>query len=104
MDKMTASVTNSAANLRLSSGFAPGPRKSMRQIAAVGPAQLLQALHKDAHEGLFVGIVGGEWYQHADAAHPIRLLRVRHAAAPPSSVMNSRRFTARRLPCFRQKE
>ena len=26
-----------------------------------------------------------------------------HAAAPPSSAMNSRRFTARCLPCFRQK-
>jgi hypothetical protein len=26
------------------------------------------------------------------------------AAAPPSSVMKSRRFTARCLPCFRQKE
>ena len=26
-----------------------------------------------------------------------------HAAAPPSSVMNSRRFTAQYLPCFRQK-
>jgi hypothetical protein len=25
------------------------------------------------------------------------------AAAPPSSVMNARRFTARFLPCFRQK-
>jgi hypothetical protein len=24
------------------------------------------------------------------------------AAAPPSSVMNSRRFTDQRLPCFRQ--
>src|SRR5262249_30713246 len=26
-----------------------------------------------------------------------------HAAAPPSSVMNVRRFTARCLPCFRPK-
>ena len=38
-------------------------------------------------------------HQHADPAHPFRLLRARderprrRAAVPPSSVMNSRRFT-----------
>src|SRR5262249_29870728 len=47
--------------------------------------------------GRCLRIVYGHIHQHADAAHPLALLRARAgsghaAAAPPSSVMNSRLF------------
>jgi hypothetical protein len=58
-------------------GIGAGPTEIDAKVAAVGPAQLLQALHEDEHERLFVGIGGGERHQHADAAHALTLLRPR---------------------------
>src|SRR6516164_7274129 len=47
------------------------------QVAAVGPAQLLQSLHERRKAGLSFRIVRCEWREHADAPHPFRLLRPR---------------------------
>ena len=61
-----------------------------------GPAQLRQPLQERPEAGLKFRIVRGCGQEHADAPHPLGLLRAHRerpvAAAPPSSVMNSRRF------------
>ena len=66
-------------------------------VTAVSPAQLLQPLCKRREAGLPFRIVRGQTAQHADAPHPLALLRGaasgRAAIAPPSNVMNSRRFS-----------
>jgi hypothetical protein len=38
---------------------------------------LLQALHEFGHAALCLWIVGGEIHEHADAPHPLALLRAR---------------------------
>jgi hypothetical protein len=40
-----------------------------------GPTQLLQALRKSRQAGVSFRIVRGEWREHADAPHPLALLR-----------------------------
>jgi hypothetical protein len=51
---------------------------------------------------LALGIIGGEIYEHADAPHPLALLRARaasgQAAALPRNVMNARRFMSTIVP------
>ena len=64
-------------------------------VAAVGPAELLQRLYERRFAGLSFRIVRGRVHEHADAPHALSLLRPRRerpcCAAPPRSVMNSRR-------------
>ena len=84
-----ASATNSAACLRMSSALPRGPASVDPHVAADGPAQLLQPLQERREAGLTFRIVRGRGHEHADAPHPLGLLRARRerprAAAPPSS-------------------
>ena len=89
-----ASATNSAACLRMSSAL-PRPTGIDPQVAADGPAQLLQALQERRDAGLCSGSSAA-----AVISTPMRRIRSpccaraasgHAAAAPPSSVMNSRR-------------
>ena len=70
-----ASATNSAAYLRMRSASAGGPPGIDPHVAAVGPAQLLQALQERREAGLPFRIVRGQVHKHADAPHPLGLLR-----------------------------
>ena len=72
-----ASATNSAACLRMRSVSPAAQRVSMRHVAAVGPAQFLQSLHERRDASLCLRVVRGEWNEHADAPHPLGLLRAR---------------------------
>src|SRR5262249_22570086 len=47
------------------------------QVAADGPAQLLQPLCQRGDAGRRFRIVGGQVHEHADAPHPFALLRAR---------------------------
>jgi hypothetical protein len=58
----------------LSPGFAP-PSVVYPYIAADGPPQWLQRLQKRRDAGLSFGIVGSCGQEHADAPHPLALLR-----------------------------
>jgi hypothetical protein len=66
------------------------------QVATDAPAQLLQSLLERRHIQLYFRIVGGE-----DISTPTRRIGLGccaraasgHAATPPTSAMNSRRFT-----------
>jgi hypothetical protein len=71
-------------------------------VAAVGPAQLLQALHECRNAGLPFHIVRGYIREHADAPHALALLRSccngpsdrraaeqRHELAPPGHSITS---------------
>src|SRR6266446_789787 len=55
---------------------AAGPAGLDLHVAAVGPAQLLQRLHERSEVGLLVGLLG-RTHEHADAPHPLALLRAR---------------------------
>src|SRR5215470_14776740 len=57
--------------------IAPGPAGIDLHIATIGPAQLLQALPERRDAGFCLRIIHGEWYEHADAPHPLGLLRAR---------------------------
>ena len=64
-------------------------------IAAIGPAQFLQSVRERGEAGLRFRIVGGRGHEHADAPASLGCCARAasgHAAAPPSSVMNSRRL------------
>ena len=52
-------------------------RRPRRHVAAVGPAQFLQPLQEDREASLSFRIVGGQVPEHADATHPVGLLRAR---------------------------
>ena len=73
-----------------------GPAGVDPQVAAVAPAQLLQGPRERREAGLSFRIARGLIYEHANTPHALCLLRARRrgpfAAAPPSSVMNSRRL------------
>ena len=71
-----ASATISAALLRRPSESAP-ERAFDLQGAPYDPAQLLQSLCKCKHASPVFRIVQSQWCEHADAAHPLRLLRPR---------------------------
>ena len=72
-----ASATNSAAYLRMRSA-SPAPQRVVDpHVAAVGPAQLLQPLQERREAGLSFRIVRGQAHEHADAPHPLGLLRAR---------------------------
>ena len=58
-------------------GVARCPAVVDPHVAAVGPAQLLQPLQERRDAGLSFRIVGGEVHEHADAPHPLALLRAR---------------------------
>jgi hypothetical protein len=63
-------------------------------VAAI-PTQVRKCLRERGDDSLPQGIVFVERHEHADAPHAVALLRARwsgQAAAPPRSVMNSRRF------------
>ena len=87
-----ASATNSAACLRISAASPAAQRVSIRTLRPIGPAQLRQRLQECRDAGLKFRIVRGCGHEHADAPHPLGLLRARrerpHAAAPPSREMN----------------
>src|SRR5262249_40110247 len=70
-----ARATHSAACLRMSSALAQGV--SIDQVAAVAPAQLLEGLHQRREAGLSFRIVRWQVHEHADAPHPLALLRPR---------------------------
>ena len=77
-----------------------GPTGIDLHVAADGPAQLLQPLQERPRCGpVLQDRPRLRAYEYADAPHPLRLLRARRqrprAAAPPSSVMNSRRLIIR---------
>src|SRR5262249_23724268 len=54
-----------------------GPAGVDRQVAAVAPAQLLEGLHQRREAGLSFRIVRWQIHEHADAPHPLALLRAR---------------------------
>ena len=72
-----ASATNSAACLRMSSALPAAQRVSIRTLRPIGPAQLLQPLQERRDAGLTFRIVRGCGHEHADAPHPLGLLRAR---------------------------
>ena len=91
-----ASAASSAACLRMSSGLVVAQRMSIVYVAAVAPAQLLQALLERCDAGLIVSIVGGRRPTARRCA-----VRGRSAAPAPraatrprrrEAMMNSRRF------------
>ncbi len=65
------------------------------KVVALRPTQLAEPLPKSIDTSLSFWIVLSMCRKHADAPHPLCLLRAGesgHAVAPPASVMNSRRF------------
>ena len=67
------------------------PRRSSSPILQ----NLIFGTHSGPNAGLSFRIVRGQMHKHADAPGPLGLLRLhrqRPSPAPPSSVMNSRRF------------
>ena len=84
--------------------FAPAVVET--EVLPQRPTGLLQRLSESCEPGLSFRVVRREWREHADAPHPLALLRVRangHAAAAPPGVTNLRRFTVRSLACFQPK-
>ena len=73
----------------------PPPQRYSICTLRPAPSPIVKCLHKCFDVTLRFRIVFGHCHQHADAPHPLALLRLRRerprAAAPPSSVMNSRR-------------
>src|SRR5436189_4417949 len=69
------SATNSTAFLRMLSIIAPGPAGIDLHVAAIGPAQLVQAPLEPREAGFCLRIIHGEWYEHAYSPHPLSLLR-----------------------------
>ena len=92
-----ASATSSATYLTSALGIAGAPANIDPHVAAIGPAQFLQALQECCEARLSFLIVRGHAHEHADAPHALALLRACRQRTmpphpPPSSVMNSRRF------------
>src|SRR5262249_11175864 len=58
-------------------GIAPAPACFDPHIATVGPPQMLQYLHERGHASLRLPIVRGNRHEHADAPHPLAVLRAR---------------------------
>ena len=79
-----ASATNSAAYLRMSFGIARGPAIVDPHVAAVGPAQLLQALQERREQPSSASSPSRPAHEHADAPHRARAAaRAPRAAMPP---------------------
>src|SRR5262252_6327072 len=73
-----ASETNSATYLRSRFGIAQTPSILDTEVSAVGPASFLQALDEGVAAGLPFRIVRSQAaHEHADAPHPLALLRAR---------------------------
>src|SRR5262245_42484810 len=70
-------ATNSATYLRMRSASPADHRVSILHIATVGPAELLQSLQECRVAGLTVRVIYGRGMEHADASHPLALLRPR---------------------------
>ena len=91
-----ASATNSAACLRMASALPPPQRESIRTLRPSVQPNCCSPCTNAAKRRRASAIVRGDAHEHADAPHPLALLRARRkrprAAAPPSSVMNSRRL------------
>src|SRR5262245_57415091 len=62
-------------------GIAGTPANIDPHVAAIGPAQFLQALQERRDARLCLLIVRGQAHEYADAPHPLALLRPRHS--PP---------------------
>ena len=79
LERMTsdASATNSAAYSRTSSALPRGPAGIDLRVAADAPTQFLQPLQERCDAGLSLRIVRGLAHEHADAPHPLALLRTR---------------------------
>jgi len=77
---MTSGVTaaNSAACLRISAALAVAPADIDPDIAADRPTRQSQSLLECPDTDLKFRIVRGCGQEHADAAHPLALLRPRH--------------------------
>ena len=72
-----ASATNSAACLRMSVGIARAPAIVDPHVAADRSSPIAAALQERADAGLCFRIVRGCGHEHADAPHPLALLRAR---------------------------
>src|SRR5262249_53514193 len=58
-------------------GLAVAPAIVDAEVLPNGPTQLLQALRKSRQTAVSFRIICSEWREHADAAHPLALLRAR---------------------------
>jgi len=58
-------------------GVSGGPTGVDLHVATDRPARLLQPLRKRRDAGLHYRIVRGQRHEHANAPHPLRLLRTR---------------------------
>ena len=58
-------------------GIGHGPAGVDPHVAAVGPAQLRQALQERRHAGLIFRIIRGRCHQHANSPNALALQRVR---------------------------
>jgi hypothetical protein len=63
--------------LAKSVAIAGPPTNLEAQVAAVAPARLLQPIDERHQAGLSFPIIRGQVHQHADAPHPLGLLRAR---------------------------
>ena len=72
-----ASATNSAASLRMRSASPAPQRMSIRTLRPTVQPSFLQPLYKRRNAGLSFRIVCGQVHKHADAPHPLALLRTR---------------------------
>ena len=74
-----ASATNSAACLREVRSALPAPqRMSMRTLRPSVQPNCCKRLPERRDARLKFRIVGGRWHEHANAPHPLGLLRARH--------------------------
>ena len=79
-----ASATNSAACLRMSAALAVAQRVSMRTLRPMVQPNCCQRLQERPEPGLKFRIVRGCGQEHADAPHPLGLLRsCRNGQLPP---------------------
>ena len=72
-----ASATNSAACLRMSAALAVAQRVSIRTLRPMVQPNCCQPLQERREAGLTFRIVRGCGQEHADAPHPLALLRAR---------------------------
>jgi hypothetical protein len=102
-----ASATSSAAYFARIVNITSAPAVLDLDVVPDSPAQLLQSLQESGIADLHLRIVCSVGHERANARIfsrcCARAANGHAAAAPPSSDMNARRFTARCLPCFRQK-
>ena len=102
-----SNATNSIAYLRLRSASPAPQRVSIRTLPpSVQPnccSACVNAMRRGAASGSSAARLKSTLIRRTRLASCARAATGHATAAPPMSVMNSRRFTALCLPCFRQK-